>query len=138
MSLEATIQENTAAIRELIAKLTTGPALAGVAPATPKADKPAPDRGRASAQAGPTPEQIKAGAKPGVEPAPEAKTPAYEDVSKAVLALAKDKGRDVAVEVLSRFEHKDKPGVKADNGKNLKPADYGAFIKAAAEASVAS
>lgn len=58
----------------------------------------------------------------------EPETPAieYADVSKAIIALAKDKGRDAAVAVLGQFG--------ASKATDLKPEQYAAAIKAAQQA----
>lgn len=61
--------------------------------------------------------------------------PAYTltDAQKAVREVVKKKGKDVAKEILARFQHKDKEG-PATGASALKPEDYAEAIKALEEA----
>lgn len=106
MSLETTIAENTAAIRELIALLSsksdtkvshiteeTKPAAA--------AEKPA-SKAQTSAD--------------------EAVSVTYQDAAKAIQDLAKTKGRDAAIAVLANFNASKLPEVKE--------SDFAAVVKA--------
>ena len=107
MSLETTIAENTAAIRELIALLSiksdtkvshiteeTKPAAA--------AKKPATTNEKTSAD--------------------EAVSVTYQDAAKAIQDLAKTKGRDAAIAVLATFNAIKLPEVKE--------SDFAAVVKA--------
>jgi hypothetical protein len=118
MSLEIAIQENTAAIRELIAIMAGGkqvevqvkeekPVKAEVKKAAPapKAEAPAPKAEEPKAEA------VKETAIP------------YTDVAAAVVELAKVKGRDAAVKVLAEF------GVS--KATELKPEQYAEAIEKA-------
>lgn len=106
MSLETTIAENTAAIRELIALLSiksdtkvshiteeTKPAAAAKKPATNEKTS-----------------------------ADEAVSVTYQDAAKAIQDLAKTKGRDAAIAVLATFNAIKLPEVKE--------SDFAAVIKA--------
>lgn len=121
MSLEATIAENTAAIRDLIAALAKAPAgyveVPDLAPApAPKTEKPKAEPAPAAAE--------KPKAEPKTEPKPEAKPAGveYAEVQTAILALNKAKGRDVVLEVLGRFG--------ATKGPELDQADWSMAIDA--------
>lgn len=118
MSLEAAIAANTAALEKLTAlfQATAIPAQPPKAPPapTPKAEKPA---ALAPKAATPAAEPVK-----------------YEAVAAALTSFAKAKGRDAALALIGRFDHKDKPGEKASNGQHLKPADYATVLKALSEA----
>lgn len=98
MSLEATIAENTVAIRDLIALLS-----AGVVIDKAKSNKkPAP-----KAENTPAPEPVTAEVKP-EEPEIEqvelvTSKPTYEHVSKAIVSLHRAKGREAALAVLQKF-----------------------------------
>lgn len=114
MSLEAVIQENTAAIRELIARLAAAPAI----PTLPEAKtvtkeekenlgKPAQKPAASPAPTPPTAEVVQAAA-----PAPKAENSApaegelqYErDVKRAFLDLCRDKGTDTGKALLAEFK----------------------------------
>ena len=128
MSLEQAIQENTAAIRELIAALGAGntgkPAAETATVEEPKAEKPAKEKKQSAPAA--TPES-KAGDVAAADPEPEAsaqqdEAPAvvsYDECAASITKLAKGKGRSAAVEVLGEFglktlqDAKDKPEVLA-------------------------
>ena len=101
MSLEAAIQENTAALKQLIGLFGhIGQAVAPAAPSTPPADvQPAKDEAKPT-----TPAPKEAG---GVK---------YDDVKAAALKLAATKGKAVLMEVYGAF------GV--DHGSKLKPEQF--------------
>lgn len=128
MSLEATIQENTNAIRELIAAIkagvpTTAAQVAAVvteakpttaakettAKKTTPAEKaePAPTQPTAEAGAAAAPEKKD-------EPSAQAATPNYQATADAVTKLAREKGRDAAVAVLKEFGAAKLPDVKPE------------------------
>ena len=120
MSLEQAIQENTAAIKALIAALGTGATSQGAAPAEtatvedPKADaKPTKEKKQSAPAA--TPESKEEVAPAADEPAPVS----YDDCAQSVTKLAKSKGRPAAVALLGQFDlktlqdAKDKPELLA-------------------------
>ena len=119
MSLEQAIQENTAAIRELIAALGTGATSQAAAPVEtatvedPKAEKPTKEKKQSAPAA--TPESKGEVAPVADEPAPVS----YDDCAQAVTKLAKSKGRPAAVALLGQFDlktlqdAKDKPELLA-------------------------
>ena len=140
MSLEATIQENTNAIRELIAAIkagvpTTAAQVAAVvteakpttaakettAKKTTPAEKaePAPTQPTAEAVAAAAPEKKD-------EPSEQAATPNYQATADAVTKLARTKGRDAAVAVLTKFGAAKLPDVK--------PEQFAAIIAACEKA----
>lgn len=142
MSLEATIQENTDAIRELIAAIkagvpTTAAQVAAVvteakpektpaakettAKKTTPAEKvePAPTQPIAEAVADAAPEKKD-------EPSEQAAAPTYQATADAVTKLAREKGRDAAIGVLSKFGAAKLPDVK--------PEQFAAVIAACEEA----
>lgn len=121
MSLEATIQENTAAIRELIAAIAKGLPVTGAQVAAVVAEAPA----EVAKEKPPAPKtEAKAETPAPAEEAPKLAT--YEDVRKAINDLAKAKGRDAVVGVLGQFG--------AAKGPDVKPEQYAAFVVAAHEA----
>ena len=103
MSLEQAIQENTAAIKALIAALLTTYDAAPAETATveePKAEKPTKEKKQSAPAATPEPKD---------EVAPAADEPApvsYDDCAQSVTKLAKSKGRPAAVALLSQFDLK--------------------------------
>lgn len=128
MSLEATIQENTNAIRELIAAIkagvpTTAAQVAAVvteakpttaakettAKKTTPAEKaePAPTQPTAEAVAAAAPEKKD-------EPSEQAAAPNYQATADAVTKLARTKGREAAVAVLTKFGASKLPDVKPE------------------------
>lgn len=119
MSLEQAIQENTAAIRELIAALGKGAPSQAAAPVEtatveePKVEKPAKEKKQQAPAA--TPESKEEAAPAADEPAPVS----YDDCAQAVTKLAKTKGRPAAVALLGQFDlktlqdAKDKPELLA-------------------------
>lgn len=132
MSLEIALQENTAAIKELIAKLTAegmtqraavGTVMHQVAqeatskPEEVKKEAPAkkPAAETASSPSGATPPTTEKKAD-----APAGNQPTYDQVKDKLLALSKEKGREPTVALLSRF------GVA--RGPDLKPDQYAKFI----------
>lgn len=148
MSLEATIAENTSAIRELIAALLKSPAAPepsrGVAPAvmaaaldaTDKAEKKKEVKPKAAAENPTTPSATTApgseaeASQPATTSAPTTAAPAAKvelvRVQQALMALSKAKGRDAVIEVLGRFG--------APRGSDIDPADYPAALAAFEEA----
>lgn len=122
MSLEIALQENTAAIRELISVILAGNG-APLAPAaeTAPAKKPAAKVAKGQATDGQT-NTNSAGSAPAAEEqvakqddAP-VEAPTYEQVAEAIKNVAKGKGREVAVAILAQF------GVS--KGPDLKPEQY--------------
>lgn len=126
MSLELALQENTAAIRELIAIVRTNTAMReepialqplkgeeGPTPVVTETPAPAAEIPTAAHEA-PAEEQ---------ENAPETPPVDYEAVKKATLELAKIKGREAAATVLGNF--------KVSKAPELKPEQYAAFVEAA-------
>ena len=119
MSLEQAIQENTAAIRELIAALGNGATSQAAAPVEtatveePKAEKPTKEKKQQAPAA--MPESKEEAAPAADEPAPVS----YDDCAQAVTKLAKTKGRPAAVALLGQFDlktlqdAKDKPELLA-------------------------
>lgn len=119
MSLEQAIQENTAAIRELIAALGKGAPSQAAAPVEtatveePKAEKPTKEKKQQAPAA--MPESKEEVAPVADEPAPVS----YDDCAQAVTKLAKTKGRPAAVALLGQFDlktlqdAKDKPELLA-------------------------
>lgn len=133
MSLEATIQENTAAIRDLIAALANGvpttvaqvAAVVDQAPAEAVAEAQPASTARAAGKnkpekADPKPETLAqmngAQAEKALEGHANAPKdqPTYQDAANAVTKLARTKGRDVAIQVLAQFDAKTLPDVKAE------------------------
>ncbi|MFU2048928.1 hypothetical protein [Bordetella hinzii] len=138
MSLEAAIQENTSALRDLIAAIkagvpTTAAQVAAVAAEAPAAQqeastekKPRATSAKTTAATAPTPPTAEVGA----ADAPESKAensapvqagnagqdaaPTYQDTADAVTKLARVKGRDAAVAVLSKFGAAKLPDVKPE------------------------
>ena len=119
MSLEQAIQENTAAIKALIAALGAGATNQAAAPVEtapveePKAEKPTKEKKQSAPAATPEPKE---------EVAPAADEPApvsYDDCAQSVTKLAKSKGRPAAVALLGQFDlktlqdAKDKPELLA-------------------------
>lgn len=117
MSLEAAIQENTSAIRALIATMTQSlpttvePSSAVVTQPKAKKEKPpaAVDHAGTATPATPSPAAD--------APAPGA---TYDDVKNAIVKLSGLKGRDQVVAVLSQFD--------AAKGPDLKPEQFADFI----------
>lgn len=128
MSLEIAIQENTAAIRALIAAIsngipTTAQQVAAVveevkAEAPAKAEKKIkPEKAEApKVEQAATPEP-KEEAAPAADDAPEV---TYQDAAAAITALSKTKGRDAAVALLKKFGASKLPEVK--------PEDFAAIV----------
>lgn len=148
MSLEQALTENTAAIRELIAKLGAMPLTATMVATDPT---PAPEvvklaAGKRSAakgadsprtaEVGPSTSDLSPGAsetsandsaKPTATPAdaPSA-SPTYDEVKGAILEVSKSKGRQAAIDLLTKFG--------AKTGPDVKPDQYADFIAAATSA----
>ena len=127
MSLEQAIQENTAAIKALIAALGTGATSQAAAPVEtatvedPKAEKPTKEKKQSAPAA--TPESKEDTAAAADEPAPVS----YDDCAQSVTKLAKSKGRPSAVALLGHF------GLKTLQDAKDKP-ELLAQVKAAADA----
>lgn len=135
MSIEQALAENTNAIRELIAAIKAGvPTTAAQVAAVATEAKTTPCAGHAAetetAEEPMTGRELGKTAAQAVEaldghankPAP---TATYEDAKAAVLKISKDKGRDAAVTVLSKFGVQKLP--------DLKPENYGALVAAVKE-----
>ena len=134
MSLEATIQENTNAIRELIAALahgvpTTAAQVAAVVAEIPtlvteaKPEKPAKKTQVAATQESSTPtapDSSESSSSETEEP------PSYQETAAAITKLSRTKGRDAAVSLLGKFG--------AVNLKEVKPEQFASVIAAANEA----
>lgn len=129
MSLEATIQENTQAIRELIAALAKGvtptPAQVAAVATEAQAEKPAPAKKTQAAatqeSSTPTASDNSASSSPAT-PAAEPE-PTYQDAAAAITKLSRTKGRDAAVALLAKFGAAKLPDVK--------PEQFAEIIKAA-------
>ena len=137
MSLEATIAENTAALRDLIAAIGKGiptthaQVAAVVAEAKPEATAKKPDGAAQTAETKPTATTAAAessqsvAAETGMTAAQAteainghadkpADAPTYQDAANAINALAKAKGRAAAVAVLAAFGAAKLPDVKPE------------------------
>ena len=133
MSLEATIAENTAALRDLIAAIGKGiptthaQVAAVVAEAKPEATAKKPDGAAQTAETKPTATTAAAessqsvAAETGMTAAQatealngHADAPTYQDAANAINALAKAKGRAAAVAVLAAFGAAKLPDVKPE------------------------
>jgi hypothetical protein len=131
MSLEVAIQENTAAIRDLIAAMQGAPVAAPVV-TEPKAEAPAKTEKKAKAEKAETPKveaaatpEPKEEVAPAADEGPEAPAATYQDAAQAITALSKIKGRDAAVALLKKFGASKLPEVK--------PEDFDAIVAAANE-----
>lgn len=138
MSLEIAIQENTAAIRELIKAISNGvpttaqQVAAVVKEATEvKAEAPAKTEKKAKAEKTESAkvdtaatQEPKADAAPAADDAPEV---TYQDAANAITALSKTKGRDAAVALLKKYGASKLPEVK--------PEDFAAIVADAKAAS---
>ena len=125
MTLEAAIQENTAAVRDLIAAINAqaaGGTAVKVTNTTTKTTK--------AATTSPVPAPAEKAKEPAA-PAPAATDSdvTYQEASKAVIGLKNAKGRDAAVAVLAQFN--------AKNLQEVKPEDFAAVVKACQEAAEA-
>lgn len=128
MSLEAIIEANTSAIRDLIATLakgipTTAAQVAAVVDEAPAEVKPATkgagkDKPAKTEEAAPETLAQMNGAQ--AEKALEGHAnqsndaPTYQDAANAVTKLARTQGRDAAIKVLAQFGAKTLPDVKAE------------------------
>ena len=131
MSLEIAIQENTAALRDLIKAIsngipTTAQQVAAVVEeaAEVKAEAPAKTEKKAKAEKAKTPKveqaatpEPKEEAAPAADDEPDA---TYQDAAAAITALSKTKGRDAAVALLKKFGASKLPEVK--------PEDFAAIV----------
>lgn len=152
MSLETAIQENTNAIRELIAAIKSGvptstAQVAAVVEQGKTETAKAESKATKKTEAG-KPTESKATDKPealtqmnaseavkaldGHANRP-ADAPTYQDTADAVTALAKAKGREAAVAIIRQYDNKDGEG-KASKLPEIKPEDYAAVIKACNDA----
>lgn len=121
MSLEIALQENTNAIRELIATIangipTTGAQVAAVvaeAPAQAKAEKKPAAAEKATQSSGGTKPSETSAAPSDTGASAEAKTLVYDDIKKPFLSLVSAKGRDAGAALLLQF------GVDASKGGKL-------------------
>lgn len=138
MSLEATIQENTAALRDLIAALshgipTTAAQVAAVVAEIPalvnevETEKSAPAKKTKAAaiQEQPTP-TASASSESSSSGTAETEAPTYQDAAGAITKLSRTKGRDAAVALLTKFGAAKLPEVK--------PEQFAAIIADANEA----
>lgn len=122
MSLEATIQENTAALRDLIAVLANGatPTAAQVAAVVTEAkaekvEKSAKKTQAAATQESPTPTASDNSASSlSATQEPDAAAPTYQDAAGAITKLSRTKGRDAAVALLTKFGAAKLPDVKPE------------------------
>lgn len=140
MTLEAAIQENTGAIRALIAALAQGiptPSEPVAAVAAPKARKEKPPVRVSGTEAGNTPAMPETPV-PAAAPVEETAVPAvaspasgatYDEVKRAIVKLSGQKGRDQVLAVLGQFG--------AAKGPDLKPEQFAEFI-AQADAAMAA
>ena len=131
MSLEAIIEANTAAVRDLIAALNAqsenGTAIKVAETVVNAAETVAATTTEKKEPAKKEPAPAPAPATKTEEPAAdEGKEVTYDEAAKAVTALGKTKGRAAAVAVLEAFGAKNLQGVK--------PEDFAAVVKACAEA----
>lgn len=111
MSLEVAINENTQAIRELIAALAKGqtptPAqVEAVREEIAQVEKP-----QAKAKPEPAPEPKP---EPTAETFPDTPSVTYQDAAAAITKLSRTKGRDAAVALLYRFKASKLPDVQPD------------------------
>ena len=121
MSLEATIQENTDAIRALIAALANGvPTTAAqvaavVTEAKTEKVESAKKTQAAATQESPTPTASdNSASSSSATQEPEAAAPTYQDAAGAITKLSRTKGRDAAVALLYRFKASKLPDVQPD------------------------
>lgn len=125
MSLEATIQENTAAIRDLIAALANGVPTTAAQVAAVVDQAPAEAEAQPASTAKATGKNKPEKALDGHANAPKDQ-PTYQDAANAVTKLARTKGRDAAIKVLAQFNAKTLPDVQ--------PSDFQKVIDACTEA----
>lgn len=134
MSLEQAITENTVALRELLAAIQAGAAIQTAAAPTQKAEKAKPEAKAQPEEKKPESQPTQADLGKTAAQATEAldghankpeSAATYDDVKAAVLRLSKEKGRDVAVQVLQRC------GVQ--KAPDLQPEQYADFVRIATE-----
>lgn len=130
MSLEIALQENTAAIHALIAAIQSGAVPAAAVNVEAPAAKKSAAAVKEAASSGQKNTKVADPAPTAEEPAKSeaagtraTEQPTYDQVAKAITALAKAKGRDVAVGLLKEF------GVA--KGPDLKPEQYADALAAA-------
>ena len=146
MSLEVAIQENTVALRDLLAAIKANATVAAPVPAVKEAaapsGKPKATSAEKAATPAPTPrtaaeaeaaapekkaEQSATTPPAAASPAtPKADAPTYQDAATAITKLSREKGRDTAVALLAKFG--------AANLKEVKPEQFADVIAAATEA----
>lgn len=127
MSLEIAIQENTAAIRDLIAAIsngipTTAAQVAAVVQEAQVEDKPAKAEKKAKAEKAETPkaepaatqEQKVDDARAADEEGPVEPEVTYQDAAAAITQLSKVKGRDAAIALLKKFGVNKLPELNAE------------------------
>lgn len=129
MYLEQAIQENTAAIRDLIAAIRNGiptstEQVAVVVQEAQVEEKPAKTEKKGKAEKAETPKdepavtpEPKADAAPAADDVPEV---TYQDAAAAITQLSKVKGRDAAVALLKKYGASKLPEVK--------PEDFAAIV----------
>lgn len=123
MSLEAALQENTAALNAVRAVMESNFGKPGVH----GGDKPG--AGAASVKTETKTAGATKAAAPAAAAAATSDVPDYEKVvNPKVLEVVKKAGRDVAVALLATF--KDSEGNPVKNGKGLQPSDYAAVVRA--------
>jgi len=126
MSLEAVIQENTSALRELINIMSSAGQMS-INSSTIQGDVVAGEKKDADVVDIKSAKKPKTKAADKPEPAESTKSDvSYDDAAKAVTTLARTAGRDAAIEVLSKFGVKKLPDVK--------PEQYAAVIEACEKA----
>jgi len=160
MSLELALQANTTAINTLIALLSEPGAVARVSAKKKAQPEVAENTGSGGATVAPvsTASASEGSSSPSAALAPiekpepavqmtaaqaekalnghanqPANAPTYQDAAAAITALAKTKGREVAMGVLAQFDKAEGEG-KATKLPEVKPSDFAAVIAAAAQA----
>jgi hypothetical protein len=119
MSLELVIEKNTEAIRELIAviKAGSGVAVTNIS-ATEVVERPGKVADAVAPVVKPEPEPLKQAESTPEQPAD--KSPVtYQEAASAITKLSREKGRDVAIEVLAKFGATKLPEVKPEKFADL-------------------
>lgn len=134
MSLEIAIAENTAAIRELIAKLSTG----AVIPQDTATDKPATTAKNTKAKTDPKPDAAQsseptqtasdnsASSSTESNEASATEQPTYQEVAALITKVSRTVSREAAVELLDGFG--------AKRGPDLKPEQFADVVAACEKA----
>lgn len=123
MSLEAAIQENTNALRDLIPQLKATPTPAAIKAAEAVVQTAKESSKETEATKVEVKEQPKVDPKPENAEANSASEVTIDMVKKATTDLAKVKGRDAAVAVLAQFD--------AKNANEVNPEAYAEYVAAA-------